>query len=88
MQLTVELPNDLTLHADPAREALEAFAREAFRTQTLPRQQVARMLGLGRIAFNDWLKANDFTDDFYNADDLRDDIRTLDELEAAGYFAQ
>ena len=32
MQITVDLPEDLTQHADPGREALEALTIEGYRS--------------------------------------------------------
>jgi hypothetical protein len=88
MTLTVELPNNLAEQPDPAHIALEAIAIEGFKAGALTKQQARGLLGLGRIAFNDWLKANNFTDDFYGPQELQEDIRTLDALEAAGHFSR
>jgi hypothetical protein len=84
MQLTVELPNDLTLHPDPAREALEAFVTEAVRTHALTRPQGRTLLHHGRIEFRDFLIRNGVTDDCYGVEDLANDIKTGDELRANG----
>jgi predicted HTH domain antitoxin len=84
MTLTIELPNDLAEHEDPVREALEAFAVEAYRTEVLTHHEAASMLSLGRIAFDDVLKRKGVTNNFYNVDDLLEDIATSDRLRAAG----
>jgi len=45
MQITVELPDDLAKHANPVREALEAFAIEGYRSGALSAYQTRLLLG-------------------------------------------
>ena len=47
MQVTVQLPDDLAQRANPAREALEAFAIEGYRSGALTAHQVGELLGYG-----------------------------------------
>jgi predicted HTH domain antitoxin len=84
MTITVQLPNDLAQHDDPAREALEAIAVEAYRTDALTRPEAARLVGLGRIAFEDVLKRHGITKNSYGVQDYLDDIATSDRLRADG----
>ena len=88
MQLTVELPNDLTQHPDAPREALEAFVAEAYRTESLYGWQCAALLGLSRFEFYAWRKARDLTQDFYGVEELQEDIQTGNALRAAGFLSR
>jgi predicted HTH domain antitoxin len=49
MTITVGLPDDITQHADPGREALEALALEGYRSGTLTQFQVGQLLGISRF---------------------------------------
>lgn len=49
MVITVGLPDDITQHADPGREALEALALEGYRSGTLTQFQVGQLLGMSRF---------------------------------------
>ncbi|MES2391521.1 MAG: UPF0175 family protein [Acidobacteriota bacterium] len=84
MTITVELPNDIGEQADPGQVALEALALEAYRTGSLSHEKAARLLNMGRIAFDDLLKSKGEFDRFYGVEDLLEDIRTSDELLAQG----
>jgi hypothetical protein len=53
VQINVQLPDGLSQHADPAREALEAFAIEGYRSGVFTRPQAAGLLCLSRFEFND-----------------------------------
>ena len=46
VQITVELPNDLTQRPNPAREVLEAIAIAGYRSGNLAAYQAGRLLGL------------------------------------------
>jgi len=88
MTLTVELPNNLAEHEDPAREALEALAVEAYRTEALSLHEAATLLGVGRIEFDGILKQRGVAEGAYDIEDLSEDIATSDELRAAGKLPQ
>ena len=45
MQITVQLPDDFAQRPDPAREALEAFAIEGYRSGALSAYQTRMLLG-------------------------------------------
>jgi predicted HTH domain antitoxin len=82
MQITVELPNDLTQRPDPAREALEALAIAGYRSATLTAFQAARLLGFtSRFEFEAFLKARNIFDHAYGLEDLAGDVETLRKLE-------
>ena len=81
MEITVELPNDLTQRPDPAREALEALAIAGYRTGKLSAHQASSLLGFtSRFQFEGFLKARNIFDHAYSAEDLADDVKTLRNL--------
>jgi predicted HTH domain antitoxin len=81
MQITVDLPNDITRHSDPGREALEAVAIAGYRSGKLISYQAARLLGLGsRFEFEALLKARGIYDHAYAPADLNEDWNTLRKL--------
>lgn len=82
MEVTVQLPNDLATHADPAREALEAVTIAGYRSGQLSHAQARKLLGLTRIEFDGYLKARGITEHAYDVEDLENDLRTLGKLEA------
>lgn len=84
MTLTVELPNDLAQHEDPAREALEALAVEAYRTGTMTRGEAAGLLKMGRLAFDGLLKKRNVMEGAYGVEDFLEDVKTSEKLRAAG----
>ncbi len=89
MTITVELPDDLAMHADPAREALEAFAIEGYRTGALTPMQTRVLLGFAtRDQLEGFLKRNHVADGAYDLDDLEQDQKTLDRLDACGLLRQ
>jgi predicted HTH domain antitoxin len=84
VQITVELPNDLTQRPNPAREALEALAIAGFRAGTLTAFQASHLLGFGsRFDFEHFLKERGIDDHSYSVTDLDDDWETLRKLEAS-----
>jgi predicted HTH domain antitoxin len=82
VKITVELPNDLTQHADPAREALEALAAAGYCSGELTAFQARRLLGFeSRFEFESFLKTRNLYDRAYDAKDLAEDVETLRQLE-------
>ena len=82
MEITVELPNDLTQRPDPAREALEALAIAGYRSGKLTTFQAAQLLGFdSRFAFEAFLKSRNINDQAYSVQDLAEDTATLRKLE-------
>jgi len=80
MQITVDLPNDLTQHADPAREAIEALAIAGYRSGKLTAFQASRLLGFSsRFELEVFLKERGIYDHAYDVDDLADDWNMLGE---------
>jgi predicted HTH domain antitoxin len=74
MQITVQLPDDLAQHPDPAREALETFAIEGYRSGALSAYQTRRMLGFEtRYELDGFLKTHGVWDHAYTVDDLEQD---------------
>jgi len=56
MRITIELAEDIALHPDPGREALEAVAIEGYRSGALSGYQARTLLGLTRFEFDGFLK--------------------------------
>lgn len=74
MQITVELPDDLAQHANPAREALEAFAIKGYRSGALSGYQTRVLLGFEtRDEFNGFLKQHEVWEHAYSVEDLEKD---------------
>jgi len=87
MQITVQLPDDLTQHPNPGREALEALVIEGYRAGTFSHHEGAQLLGMSRFAFDGFLKEREVYDYAYSVEDLEKDIETLDRLHAKGFLA-
>ena len=84
MQITVELPNDLIQHPDPAREALEAIAIAGYRSGSLTAYQAGRLLGLtSRFEFEAFLKSRGIFEQAYSVEDLDEDLQNLRRLKGA-----
>jgi predicted HTH domain antitoxin len=84
MQITVQLPDDLTSHANPGREALEALATEGYRAGTLSAFQASQLLGLSRFEFDGFLKERQIYEHAYDVEDLEQDQKTLSDLRDKG----
>jgi predicted HTH domain antitoxin len=82
VQITVELPNDLAQHPDPAREMLEAVAVAGYCSGGLTAFQAGRLLGMSsRFEFEAFLKDRGICDGAYGAEDLADDLESLNKLQ-------
>ncbi len=84
MQITVQLPDDLTQHPNPGREALEALAIEGYRAGTLSQYQASQLLGLSRFEFDGFLKERHISEHAYDVDDLQQDRETFHQLRSEG----
>ncbi len=84
MTITVELPDDVAMHENPGREALEALAIEGYRSGKLTQRQAAAMLDLYWLDFEGLLKERGVMEGAYSEEDLRRDIETGDRLRASG----
>jgi predicted HTH domain antitoxin len=84
MEITVQLPDDLSQHPNPGREALESLVIEGYRSGVFSHFQASQMLALSRIEFDGFLKQRQVYDHAYDVDDLTDDIETLRQLQAKG----
>jgi len=74
MQITVQLPDDLAQHPNPAREALEAFAIEGYRSGALSAYQTRLLLGFEtRFELDGFLKQHGVWDHAYSVEDLDKD---------------
>lgn len=88
MQITIDLPDDLASHPNPAREALEAFVIEGYRSEALSHHQAAQLLGLGRFDFDGFLKNRKIYDHAYDVEDLERDRQTFLRLKAKGFIGK
>ena len=85
MTLTVQLPDDLATHENPAREAREAIVIEGYRSEKLTQRQAARMLDLYWLDFEGLLKQRGILED---VDALQADLKTLDTLDQNGLLGR
>ena len=84
MKITVELPDDVALRPDPAREALEALAIGGYRAGALTHHEASQLLRVSRLEFDALLKKHDVAEHACDVDDLGQDLETLARLEASG----
>lgn len=84
MQITVQLPDDLSQHPNPGREALEALVIVGYRDGKLSQHQASRLLGLSRFEFDGFLKERHIYDHAYDLEDLEEDRETFRQLQAKG----
>jgi hypothetical protein len=81
MQITVELPDDLTRHANPAREALESFAIGGYRSGAFSACQTRILPGFEtREELDGFFKRHEVWEHAYSVEDL--------ERDAAGFERQ
>ena len=74
MQITVQLPDDLATRPNPAREALEAFAIEGYRSGALSAFQIRLLLGFEtRYELDGFLKDHEVWEHAYSVEDLEKD---------------
>ena len=74
MRITVQLPDDLAQHPNPAREALEAFAIEGYRSGALTAYQTRLLLGFEtRYELDGFFKEHGVLDHAYGIDELKSD---------------
>jgi len=81
VEITVQLPDDLTQRPDAARKALEMLAIEGYRSGALSAQQTRLLLGFETsLELDAFLKENEVWERAYGVDDL--------EKDAAGFKRQ
>jgi hypothetical protein len=74
MRIIVTIPDDLAQHPNPAREALEAFAIEGYRSGALSAYQTRLLLGFETSAeFDSFLKAHQVWEHAFTVEDLEKD---------------
>jgi len=80
MEVTFHIPDDLASRVaatgDLSRRALEAFALEELRAGRITEVDLRKMLGLGRIALDGFLKAHSIYHDV-TMEDIERDIADL-----------
>ena len=87
MVITVQLPDDIALHGDAQREALEALAIEAYRSGSLSHHQAASLLRMSRMQFEQLLSQRGIEEHAYGVDDLENDLHNLERLRDQGLLA-
>lgn len=81
MEITVELPDNLTERPDPSREALEALAIAGYRSGKLTAFQTRCLLGFtSRFEFDGFLKERGIEDHAYSSEDLAEDVKAMEKL--------
>jgi predicted HTH domain antitoxin len=89
MTITVELPDDLATHPEAAREALETFAIEGYRSGALTPYQTRTLLGIStRYEFEEFLKDRGVLEHAYDVADLEQDIATMRQLREQGLLGE
>jgi hypothetical protein len=73
MNVTVQIPDDIAARlaaagADLSRRALESFALEELKAGRITEPELGRMLGLGRLAIDGFLKAHGVFEEYTLAD--------------------
>jgi len=81
MQITLELPDSLSERPDPAREALETLAIEAFRSGALPLYQTRLLLGFETgEQLDGFLKDHEVWEHCYSVEDLESDAAAFERM--------
>ena len=74
MQITVQLPDDLAQHPNAAREIVEAFAIEGYRSGALSAYQTRCLLGFETsLQLDGFLKQQEVWDHAYGVEELHQD---------------
>ena len=82
MEIIVTIPDDLAQHPNAAREALEAFAIEGYRSGALSAYQTRTLLGFETGSeFDGFLKDHQIWEHAYSVEDLEKDAAGFDSSE-------
>lgn len=81
MEVAFQIPDDLASRinassCDLSRRALEAIALEEYQGGHITKPELRRLLGLGRIALDGFLKSRNVFDE-YTLDDFEEERRAL-----------
>ncbi len=80
MQITIQLPDDLASHPNPAREALETLAIEGYRSGALTAFEARVLLGIEtRYEFESFLKDHEVWEHAYGVEDFQKDVAGFDQ---------
>jgi Uncharacterised protein family (UPF0175) len=84
MEVTVHIPDDIAARlaqngADLSRRALEGLALEEYKNGHLTKPELRKLLGLGRLALDGFLKSHHVFED-YTLEDFEEERRALQEL--------
>jgi predicted HTH domain antitoxin len=82
MQITVQLPDDLSQHKNPAREALEALVIEGYSSGALTSHEACLLLGFEtRFELDGFLKVHQVEAGAYGQTEYEQDLRSLQHLD-------
>jgi len=84
MDVTVQIPDDIAARlaqtgTDLSRRALEGLVLEEYKNGHLTKPELRKMLGLGRLALDGFLKSHQVFDE-YTLEDFEAERRALKEL--------
>ena len=87
MTITVELPDDLATQPNAARQALEAFALEGFRSGAFSIPQMRDLLGFEtHFELDGFLKTHEVFERSYGVKEYLEDVASMAETELGNPF--
>lgn len=82
MEITIQLPDDLVQHANPAREALETLVLEGLRSGKLNKKEARILLGFEtRMELDGFLKEHQVWSLAYGIKEFEQDMETLQHMD-------
>jgi predicted HTH domain antitoxin len=82
MQITVELPDNLTEHEHPDREALEALVIAGYSSGALSAKQARLLLGFEtRFELDDFLYTHNVEAGSYGVDQYQQDLTAIQKMD-------
>lgn len=84
MQITVQLPDDLSAHPNPGREALESLVIAGYQSGVLSHFLASQMLELTRFDFERFLAEKKIVAQPYDENEWEDDMDIARQLRAHG----
>jgi predicted HTH domain antitoxin len=84
MQITVSLPDDLSAHPNPGREALESLVIAGYQAGVLSHFLASQMLELTRFEFERFLAEKQIVAQAYDEHEWEEDMAIARQLRAHG----
>ena len=82
MEITVRLPDDIALHENSGREALEALVIEAYSSGAVSAKQARMLLGFEtRFELDDFLHAHQVEAGSYGLQQYQQDLETIRKMD-------